>query len=317
MGADQDQRQLPALQSWVSCGLARPSPQPPEPPDGPPPAPRALRACEVVELKEGAALNVPRTGLLLTGSVEATDFSARAPPRASENGGANGANGAAASPPRGVVMHHTYVLAAPAELPPGTYTALKDAMVLQVPRGPELPSHLETTTYQAQVLSKGSIPAGSLLSSPTARAGSGSGHGEDQLQRTASGGGKGGATPVKGLLGRISRNLSTQSVPLMPFLHRALASMHAERTASDTRVALHPVTESGHSATAHLGGAAAGGDLEAGPGAAPQRRSFQSGPAAVARRAIDSVHAASLRRNSGPGAMARRSGSARQHSGLA
>eukprot|EP00775_Hariotina_reticulata_P012274 gene12274-12411_t len=48
------------------------------------------------------------------------------------------------------------LLAAPAELPPGEFQCVVEAIVLQVPRGPELPSQLETMSYQAHVLGRGS-----------------------------------------------------------------------------------------------------------------------------------------------------------------
>jgi hypothetical protein len=42
-------------------------------------------------------------------------------------------------------------LVAPAELPPGEFICMVEAIVLQVPRGPEVPSQLETMSYQAHV----------------------------------------------------------------------------------------------------------------------------------------------------------------------
>lgn len=48
-------------------------------------------------------------------------------------------------------------LHAPAELPPGEFKCIEQGMLLQVPRGPTMPGSLETITYQAQVLGKGSI----------------------------------------------------------------------------------------------------------------------------------------------------------------
>ncbi|KAI8462237.1 MAG: hypothetical protein J3K34DRAFT_463028 [Monoraphidium minutum] len=250
-----------------------------------------FRACEVEQLKEGAAFDVPRTGLLLTGEVE---------PCAGAAAAADGPAVAGAARP----------LPAPAELPPGGYVVLRDAMVLQVPRGPEVPSHLETTTYQAQVLGKGAIPVASPMHSSSA--------GDDL---------GGPRAPVKSsLLGRISRAAS-DGLPDMPFLQRALAAMRAERAAGGGGGAarLRTVSEAAPpqdveagaaSAAAASAAAASAAAASTGAAAAAARHSGQLGPGAVARRAIDSLHerrgGASLRRDSGnvqlrPSAMARTS----------
>lgn len=110
-------------------------------------------------------------------------------------------------------------------------------MVLQVPWGPELPSHLQTTTYQAQVLNKGSMP---MLGRHSSVANSSA----DDLARTSSVG----PSPLKSVLGRISRTFGGDADGSgagshgdhpegTRFLQRALASMRAEGGGSGAAVA--------------------------------------------------------------------------------
>lgn len=122
------------------------------------------------------------------------------------------------------------LLAAPAELPPGEFKCLTEAMVLQVPMGPEVPTDLQTTTYQAQVLSKGSIALDTSSISRSHSHGVGKGWGSDGDLATT---GKVG-TPLRNVLDRMSKmagltRTASDSVPSMPFLQRALASMRAQQ----------------------------------------------------------------------------------------
>jgi hypothetical protein len=130
------------------------------------------------------------------------------------------------------------VLDSPAELPPGDFSCLTEAMLLQVPRGFELPTDLETTTYQAQVLNKGSI---SLAKRSTSAANSGAAAAAAGLAAadTAELGRHSSklVSPLKsmsGMLARVSRlagisRTASDSVPNMPFLQTALASMREQQ----------------------------------------------------------------------------------------
>lgn len=109
------------------------------------------------------------------------------------------------------------ILVAPAELPPGDYLCVTEAVLLQVPWGPDIPTHLETTSYQVNVLSKGSIHLG-------ARQASGSGELSDLAKLSS---------PLKGVLSRISRGLTrsgSDTIPEMSHLQTALDKMREERT---------------------------------------------------------------------------------------
>lgn len=113
------------------------------------------------------------------------------------------------------------ILVAPAELPPGDYLCITEAILLQVPWGPDIPTNQQTASYQAQVLSKGSIHLG-----PRGAGASGSGE-LNELAKMSS--------PLKGVLSRISKGLTrTQSdtIPSMPHLQTALDRMRQERTAA-------------------------------------------------------------------------------------
>jgi hypothetical protein len=129
------------------------------------------------------------------------------------------------------------VLASPAELPPGDFSCLMEAMLLQVPRGFELPTDLETTTYQAQVLNKGSI---SLAKRSTSAAHSGAAAAAGLAAADAAELGRHSSKlvlPLKsmsGMLARVSRlagisRTASDSVPNMPFLQTALASMREQQ----------------------------------------------------------------------------------------
>eukprot|EP00878_Enallax_costatus_P009245 GHUV01009663.1.p1 GENE.GHUV01009663.1~~GHUV01009663.1.p1 ORF type:complete len:491 (+),score=137.10 GHUV01009663.1:39-1475(+) len=108
-------------------------------------------------------------------------------------------------------------LVAPAELLPGDYLCVTEAVLLQVPWGPDIPTHQETASYQVHVLSKGSIHLGP-------RAGSGSGDLNDLAKLSS---------PLKGVLSRISRGLtrsSSDTVPTVSHLQTALDNMRQERS---------------------------------------------------------------------------------------
>lgn len=115
----------------------------------------------------------------------------------------------------------TQVLVAPAELPPGEYLCVTESILLQVPWGPSIPSYQQTATYQAQVLSKGSIDVGSRGGSTT---GGSSGDLTDLAKLSSK------------VLSRISKGLmranSSDSVPSMPHLQTALDKMRQERAAA-------------------------------------------------------------------------------------
>jgi hypothetical protein len=125
------------------------------------------------------------------------------------------------------------VLAAPAELPPGDFSCLTEAMLLQVPRGFEVPTDLETTTYQAQVLNKGSISLTKRSSSAANSVGDDGSADAGELGRHSSML----ASPLKGMSGMLARvsrlaglsRTASDSVPNMPFLQTALASMREQQ----------------------------------------------------------------------------------------
>lgn len=117
------------------------------------------------------------------------------------------------------------------------------AFPLQVPRGPTLPGSLETTTYQAQVLGKGSIHA--ELMQRQGSAGSLADQGKKKLLSTRSWS-PAMTSPLKDALSRISRKVvgdktdrqlssgglqsqGSDVLPTMHFLQRAAVSMRAEQ----------------------------------------------------------------------------------------
>lgn len=132
------------------------------------------------------------------------------------------------------------VLASPAELPPGDFSCLTEAMLLQVPRGFQMPTDLQTTTYQAQVLSKGSISVGVSGSAASGAAaerglagGAASAYSAGELRRHSKL-----VSPLAksmgGMLARVSRlagisRTASDSMPQMPFLQTALASMREQQ----------------------------------------------------------------------------------------
>ncbi|WIA41790.1 hypothetical protein OEZ86_009122 [Tetradesmus obliquus] len=132
------------------------------------------------------------------------------------------------------------VLASPAELPPGDFSCLTEAMLLQVPRGFQMPTDLQTTTYQAQVLNKGSISVGLSGSAASGAAadggiagGAASAHSAGELRRHSKL-----ISPLAksmgGMLARVSRlagisRTASDSMPQMPFLQTALASMREQQ----------------------------------------------------------------------------------------
>uniref|UniRef100_A0A383VZP0 Cyclic nucleotide-binding domain-containing protein n=1 Tax=Tetradesmus obliquus TaxID=3088 RepID=A0A383VZP0_TETOB len=132
------------------------------------------------------------------------------------------------------------VLASPAELPPGDFSCLTEAMLLQVPRGFQMPTDLQTTTYQAQVLSKGSISVGVSGSAVSGAAAEGGLAGGAASAYSAGELGRHSklvsplAKSMGGMLARVSRlagisRTASDSMPQMPFLQTALASMREQQ----------------------------------------------------------------------------------------
>ncbi|KAF8058312.1 NHX8 [Scenedesmus sp. PABB004] len=226
-----------------------------------------FKSCTVERMAVGQVFEVPRSALLLTGAVAPllplpADFlssrrtasgalgealGAASPPLSplcklgggspaggSPTGGSpRGSSGSLRGSSSGSLAAHSQSVAAPPSALGRAPSVSSDGCLADpsVPRGNELPSRAETSSYQASVLA--SMP-------------------RMDSSRGGGGGGAEGPSPIKdalrSTLGRLSRSMridrlsrtASDSLPPMPFLQGALAAQRAEQAAAAAGLAAAP-----------------------------------------------------------------------------